>query len=252
MKRQAESLGMADGRVSRETALSEGARVVPPRRDDGEGCPWSTASDRHAALSSPGPSPLPLRRGRGASVAGRGGSRGGDARSHGEDGFALERDRGCDGRPAVHRALRCASGAARFVGNVLAGWCGRAGHGPSLPLRRARGSPENAAVEQAGCRGWVPPPPCQTSSPSVTCRESGARAELESECRRGGARPVCQSACPRGHVSGEVVSCDSSELEGPNGGARRTVLLCIPVYGVGETPAKRGGRTPPMYTETSM
>ena len=150
---------MADGRVSRETALSEGARVVPPRRDDGEGCPWSTASDRHAALSSPGPSPLPLRRGRGASVAGRGGSRGGDARSHGEDGFALERDRGCDGRPAVHRALRCASGAARFVGNVLAGWCGRAGHGPSLPLRRARGSPENAAVEQAGCRGWVPPPP---------------------------------------------------------------------------------------------
>ena len=90
---------------------------------------------------------------------GVGGAGGGDARSHGEDGFALERDRGCDGRPAVHRALRCASGAARFVGNVLTGGCGRAGHGPSLPLRRARGSPENAAVEQAGCRGWVPPPP---------------------------------------------------------------------------------------------
>ena len=90
---------------------------------------------------------------------GVGAAGGGDARSHGEDGFVLGRDRGCDGRPAVHRALRCASGAARFVGNVLAGWCGRAGHGPSLPLRRARGSPENAAVEQAGCRGWVPPPP---------------------------------------------------------------------------------------------
>ena len=85
---------------------------------------------------------------------------------------------------------------------------------------RVRCSLEDAASEQAGCCDWVPPlPHGQTSSPSVTCRESGARAELESECRRGGARPVCQSACPRGHVSGEVVSCDSSELEGPIGGA---------------------------------
>lgn len=118
---------------------------------------------------------------------GVGAAGGGDARSHGEDGFVLGRDRGCDGRPAVHRALRCASGAARFVGNVLTGGCGRAAHGPSLPLKRARGSPENAAVEQGGCRGWVPPlPHGQTTSPSVTCRESGARAEHESECRRGG------------------------------------------------------------------
>lgn len=206
--------------------------------------------------SVPLPSP-PLGRALCRSVVGGahlspGGAAGGDdARSHGEDGFALGRDRGCDGRPAAHRALRCASGAARFVGNVLACGCGRAGHGPSLPPRRARGSPENAAVEQAGCRGWVPPPPCQTSSPSVTCRKSGARAEHESACRRGGARPVCQSACARGDVSGEGVCCDSSELEGPIGGACRTVLLCIPVCGEREPPVRKSGRVPPMYTETS-
>ena len=150
---------MSGVRVSRETAVSEGASAVPPRRDGGRGT-------RARPLPSDAlPSP-PLARALCRSVVGGthlspgvGVAGGGDARSHGEDGFVLGRDRGCDGRPAVHRVLRCASGAARFVGNVLTGGCGRAGHGPSLPLKRARGNPENAAVEQAGCRGWVPPPP---------------------------------------------------------------------------------------------
>ena len=67
-----------------------------------------------------------------------------------------------------------------------------------------------------------------------------------------GTRPVCRQRVREQTSAAMVGCCDSSELEGPNGGARRTVLLCIPVYGVGESPAKRGGRTPPMYTETSM
>lgn len=149
---------MADDRVSRETTPSEGASAVPPRQD-------SRGARGRPLPSVPLPSP-PLARALCRSVVGGahlspgvGAAGGGDARSHGEDGFVLGRDRGCDGRPAVHRALRCASGAARFVENVLTGGCGRAGHGPSLPLKRARGNPENAAVEQAGCRGWVPPPP---------------------------------------------------------------------------------------------
>ena len=133
---------------------------------------------------------------------GVGAAGGGDARSHGEDGFALGRDRGCDGWPAVHRALRCASGAARFVGNVLAGWCGRAGHGPSLPLRRARGSPENAAVEQAACRGWVPPPPTSDLLAFGDVQgiggQSGARVRVPSRgCAAGLPVSVCERARKR-------------------------------------------------------
>lgn len=212
---------MSGVRVSRETAVSEGASAVPPRRDGGRGT-------RARPLPSDAlPSP-PLARALCRSVVGGahlspgvGVAGGGDARSHGEDGFALGRDRGCDGRPAVHRVLRYASGAARFVGNVLTGGCERAVQGMARPcpssglVAAPRMQPSRRPRAVAGC----PLPPRQTSSPSVTCRESGARAEHESECRRGGARPVCQSACARGDVSGDGTCCDSSELEGPIGGA---------------------------------
>lgn len=103
----------------------------------------------------------------------------------------------------MHAALKCSARAARRVGNVLTGGCGRAGHGPSLPLKRARGSPENAAVEQAGCCDWVPPlPHGQTSSPSVTCRESGPERSTGRgvAARRAAGLP---SACARADVSGD-------------------------------------------------
>lgn len=170
------------------------------------------------ALPSP-PLARPLRRRPGAPVARPGCSRGRRrTNSRGER----------HGGGAATAAVR--AGGARCV-EVLREGCATCGERPGRRARPCRvwsvppPSPGCAAAPRmqpssrpravAGC----PLPPRQTSSRSGTCRESGARAEHESECRREGARPVCQSACARGDVSGEGVCCDSPELEGPIGGA---------------------------------
>lgn len=59
-----------------------------------------------------------------------------------------------------------------------------------------------------------------------------------------GARPVCSQRVREQTSAAMVGCCDSSELEGPNGGARRTVLLCIPVCGEREPPVRKSGRVP--------
>ena len=106
-------------------------------------------------------------------------------------GTAVRRRRRLCG-PAVHPALKCSSGAARRGGNVVAAGRGRAGPGPSPLLHWG-------ALQPRGCSrrgdrvprlGATPLPHDQPCSRSVTCREWGARAELEPWCRRRGAGPV--------------------------------------------------------------
>lgn len=146
---------------------------MPPRRDDGEGCPWSIASNWHAPVSSPEPAPPPsarrtCRRAWGQPQGATHELTGLITRPRGGDG-------GCEG-PAVHPALKCSSGAAR-----------RVGPGPSPLLHPGALQPRGCSRrgDRVPRRGATPLPHSQTSTRSVTCREWGAGAELEPWCRRG-------------------------------------------------------------------
>ena len=183
MGRQAESLGMSEVRVSRETTVS-----VVRARCRRSGTMGRGARGRPLPSDTLPPPPLgrPLRRvGQAHLSRGVGAAAGGDTQAHGAGWTA--RPRGGDG--------------------------GRAGSGPSPLLHWG-------ALQPRGCsrRGdrvprldATPLPRDQPCSRSVTCRERGARAELELRCRRGGCGAGRSSACARAGVSGAVDCCDSSE-----------------------------------------
>ena len=107
----------------------------------------------------------------------------------------------------MHAALKCSARAARGLRDAWGtSWPpGAAVQGMVRPssFTRVRCSLEDAASEQAGCCDWVPPlPHGQTSSPSVTCRESGPERSTGRgvAARRAAGLP---SACARADVSGD-------------------------------------------------